>query len=472
MRVVYYEFNPIEYIKSTDWVKKGMPQLDIDQELTKIRDQKQSSNIGQIGDRPSWKNSKALEEKIQAMSKFNKIVQMSDMDVVFNVIWDPIIKQLILLNISGELDYKSTKQSNSTVNIMIPSFIDAVQTIDSLVQTTRAESMAIESVKPLQITGLYDRLSKEEDALKRQFTSRGQYVGTLDLQNLELRNFKVDSYDERLLSQIDEISKHHKELEISEITQDILSDYYDLSGVDIQYVHPVFDNSTWQPGCFGDKLIIQEDTTKGLASVVRLFKNIDYQEIDCTDMTLKHLDSLDYLFSGCEKVKTIKINNLYTENKKSMAWMFSGCKSLGTVENLDKFNFQNVETTEGMFSYCQSIKDMDVSFTDMRNNKNLSSMFQMCKNMEKLDMSNIQIAENANMECMLFNCQKLRELSLDHIKQEVVIKEPLMYTMLWGAAYPSRIDVTGSSAQIQALALKTLQTLKLDKKVMDKILIK
>ena len=28
---------------------------------------------------------------------------------VANVIWDPIIKQLILLNISGELDYKSTK---------------------------------------------------------------------------------------------------------------------------------------------------------------------------------------------------------------------------------------------------------------------------------------------------------------------------------------------------------------------------
>ena len=48
------------------------------------------------------------------------------MDIVFNVIWDPIIKQLILLNISGELDYKSTKQSDSTVNIMIPSFIDAI----------------------------------------------------------------------------------------------------------------------------------------------------------------------------------------------------------------------------------------------------------------------------------------------------------------------------------------------------------
>lgn len=99
-------------------------------------------------------------------------------------------------------------------------------------------------------------------------------------------------------------------------------------------------------------------------------------------------------------------------------------------------------------------------------------MFQMCKNLETLDMSNMQIAENASMGCMLFNCQKLQRLSLDHIKQEVIIKEPLMYTMLWGQAYPSRIDATGSSAQIQVLILKTLQALKLDNEKIDKILIK
>lgn len=441
-----------------------MPQLDIDQELKVIE--------SQVDNKQHWRNSKALEEKFRAMSKFNKVMQISNMDIVFNVIWDPIIKQLILLNISGELDYKSTKQSDNPVNIIIPSFIDAIQTIDSLVQTSRAESMTIESVEPLQITGLYDRLSKEEDTLKRQFPSRGQYVGTLDLQNLELRNLRIDSYDERFMNQIDEISKHHKELEISEITQDLLKNYYDLSGTDIQYVHPVFDNSTWRPGCFGDKLIVQEDTVKGLTSVARLFKRVDYQEIDCTDMTLKHLDSLAFLFSGCEKVKTIKINNLYTANKKSMAWMFDGCKSLKTIESLDNFDFQSVETTEGMFSFCESIKDMDASFTNMRHNKDLSSMFQMCKNLEKLDMSNMQIAEDATMDCMLFNCQKLKELSLDHIKQEVIVKEPLMYAMLQGEAYPTRVDATGSSAQIQALVLKTLQALKLDEEKIDKILIK
>ena len=188
-------------------------------------------------------------------------------------------------------------------------------------------------------------------------------------------------------------------------------------------------------------------------------------------MTLKHLESLESLFSGCAKVKTIKINNLYTANKKNMAWMFGGCKSLTTIENLEDFDFQSVETTKGMFSYCWSIKDMDVSFTNMSNNKNLSSMFQMCKNLENLDMSNMQIAENANMDSMLFNCQKLQKLSLDHIKQEVSIKEPLMCKMLQGKAYPSRIDVTGSSVQIRALILKTLQSLKLDEKVIDKILI-
>lgn len=433
-----------------------MPLVDIDQELKTIQAQKRN---------------KALEEKLQAMSKFNKVMQMSNMDIVFNVIWDPIIKQLILLNISGELDYKSTKQSDNTVDIIIPSFIDAIQTIDTLVQTTRAENIVIEQVKPLQITGLYNRLNKEEDVLKRPFVFRGQYVGTLDLQNLELRNLKVNSLDERLLNQIDKINKHCEELGISEVTRDVLLNYYTRSGEDVQYIHPIFYNSVWRPGCFGDKLIVQEDTTKGLTSVTKLFKEVDYQEIDCTDMTLKHLESLESLFSGCAKVETIKINNLYTANKKNMAWMFGGCKSLTTIESLEDFDFQSVETTEGMFSYCWSINDMDVRFTNMSNNKNLSSMFQMCKNLENLDMSNIQIAENASMDSMLFNCQKLQKLSLDHIKQEVSIKEPLMCKMLQGKAYPSRVDITGSSVQIRALILKTLQYLKLDEKIIDKILI-
>lgn len=56
-------------------------------------------------------------------------------------------------------------------------------------------------------------------------------------------------------------------------------------------------------------------------------------------MTLKHLESLESLFSGCAKVKAIKINNLYTKNKKNMAWMFGGCKSLTTIERLEDFDF-------------------------------------------------------------------------------------------------------------------------------------
>ena len=474
MRVNYYEFDPIPYIKSLDWIKKGMPQLNIDKELEIIQDQKREEQQSN-DDRAAWKNSKALEKKLQDMSKFNKVMSVDNSDITFNVIWDPIIQQLILLSISGELDTVRQGQDNDDIEITIPSFIDTIQTISCLVQTSRAQKIIIEQIQPLQMTGLYNRLSNESDALKRQFSARGQYVGTLDLQNLELKNLEISNIDKDLLKQIDEICKNHKMFGIMEITQTDILGYYKEASRDVQYVHPIFDNSILQAGCFGDKLIVQETTTKGLTSVTRLFKHVDYQEIDCTDMTLKHLQSLAFLFCGCDKVKTIKIHELYTQNKTSMAQMFSDCRSLTQIEWLDKFRYDSVETTEGMFYGCMSIEELDLGGTQMPHNKNMSAMFQMCKGLEKLALNNIKIADNCDMQSMLFNCNNLHKLYLDHINQEIQATEPLLvsrsYDMygnpdvgLWA------IDVQGSQAQIQHLVLRTLERLGYNQASINEIL--
>ena len=47
------------------------------------------------------------------------------------------------------------------------------------------------------------------------------------------------------------------------------------------------------------------------------------------------------MFSGCKKLKTLKIKNFGTSNVKYMNGMFSGCLGFTTI-NLNVFNTKNV----------------------------------------------------------------------------------------------------------------------------------
>ena len=67
--------------------------------------------------------------------------------------------------------------------------------------------------------------------------------------------------------------------------------------------------------------------------------------------------NMDWMFSTCASLQSLRINNFDTSNTYSIIGLFSGCKSLKSLD-ISSFDFSNVEDAENMFRYCDSLVDL------------------------------------------------------------------------------------------------------------------
>ena len=75
----------------------------------------------------------------------------------------------------------------------------------------------------------------------------------------------------------------------------------------------------------------------------------------------------------------------------------------------------SIETTENMFSNCDSIIEIDLSNFNTSHTTNMSSMFYNCSSLEKLTLSNLDTSQVCDMTYMFYNCASLIELNLNNI---------------------------------------------------------
>ena len=68
----------------------------------------------------------------------------------------------------------------------------------------------------------------------------------------------------------------------------------------------------------------------------------------------KLLNSTNYMFSYCNSLLSLDLSNFNTQNVINMESMFSDCKSLLSL-NLSSFNTQNVTNMQYMFFNCKSL---------------------------------------------------------------------------------------------------------------------
>ena len=73
-----------------------------------------------------------------------------------------------------------------------------------------------------------------------------------------------------------------------------------------------------------------------------------------------------------------------------MSLMFSYCESLKSLD-LSSFNTTNVNKMESMFRSCSLLKSLDLSSFDTTNVKNMDDMFLGCPSLKK---GNVKISKN------------------------------------------------------------------------------
>lgn len=148
--------------------------------------------------------------------------------------------------------------------------------------------------------------------------------------------------------------------------------------------------------------------------------NLDY--LNTNEMT-----KMSYMFYECPKLKTLDLYEFRFPNVKSTEYMFGGCTSL------EKLNFHYDLSTPSltqlgcMFSYCEKLKELDVSWLNTDNVTNFADLFHNCKSLKSLDLSYFNTENAIYMSSMFENCESLEVVNLSSFKTKKVTTMNAMF---------------------------------------------
>ncbi len=149
------------------------------------------------------------------------------------------------------------------------------------------------------------------------------------------------------------------------------------------------------------------------------------------------------MFAGCEKMTSLDFSKFSTGKVWNFAYMLSGCTTLESITWGNDFDTHYAEDFEGMFQGCGSLKQLDLSFFDMRSATNIQVMFNECAQLENLDFSSCARGHLDPIIAGLFrHCRNMKELKLN--PEFVFTSEELDNTSWGGYAFENvAADVDG-----------------------------
>ena len=96
----------------------------------------------------------------------------------------------------------------------------------------------------------------------------------------------------------------------------------------------------------------------------------------------KGIESMEYMFEGCENLININLTGLNTEKLKSVSGMFSSCTSLVSF-NLN-LNSSNLENISHLFSDCENLEEINIYNINTSNVIDMSGIFLNCPSLINL----------------------------------------------------------------------------------------
>jgi len=184
--------------------------------------------------------------------------------------------------------------------------------------------------------------------------------------------------------------------------------------------HPFFNKENY----IESELEIKDDNEniRIINSYEEWYKNHKWDEFKeeyCNEKEIKEnceirinneLIPFSYFYKFKNKGK-YKIKYLFKNNLKNTSYMFSYCESLTNI-NLSIFKTQNVTNMSGMFYKCYSLKNINLSNFNTQNVTDMSYMFHGCVSLININLSNFNIQNVTNMSYMFNFCESLTNINL------------------------------------------------------------
>ncbi|MBD5475689.1 MAG: BspA family leucine-rich repeat surface protein [Lachnospiraceae bacterium] len=161
-------------------------------------------------------------------------------------------------------------------------------------------------------------------------------------------------------------------------------------------------------------ILSAEINVKGMTNSSYMFtqcerlKSVDLRGLDTTNVT-----DMSRMFFKCESLTNLDLRNFNTRNVINMYNMFFGCDSLTSI-NVSSFNIENVVDMGGMFEGCESLTSLDISSFSIANatDINMGRMFEGCSSLTTLDLSSLDTANATDMGYMFEGCSSLTRLDV------------------------------------------------------------
>ena len=163
---------------------------------------------------------------------------------------------------------------------------------------------------------------------------------------------------------------------------------------------------------------------------------MDFMFCNCMSLISLNLSSFvinnvatEYFFYNCYALKTVNFNNNIYMFPYFADHMFSYCNSL-TELDLSNFIFLNSEDISYFLYECRSLISVKFPKIDVKRENfitNMESMFYGCSSLESLDLSNFDSSLVTNMKNMFYNCIKLTSINLDYFDTSSALEMESMF---------------------------------------------
>ena len=133
------------------------------------------------------------------------------------------------------------------------------------------------------------------------------------------------------------------------------------------------------------------------------------------NFNINKVTTMHSMFFKCSGLTSLDLSKWETNNLNNMECMFSGCTSLSNLLfTKDKFNTSKVTTLRCTFGECGALTNLDVSMFNTSNVTTMHGTFSRCSGLTSLDVSNFNTSKVTNMEYTFDYCSSLESIDLSN----------------------------------------------------------
>lgn len=147
------------------------------------------------------------------------------------------------------------------------------------------------------------------------------------------------------------------------------------------------------------------------------FRHLPLTELNSQSIDTSNITSMEGMFLWCDKIKELDLYNWNVSNVTNMYQLFGGCPSLKKL-NVSNWDTSKVVNMGNMFSTC-GFSELDISNWNTSNVTNMWAMFYDCKHLISLDFSKWDASKVTDMRQMFDKCKSLQTLIGTHTLEEV-----------------------------------------------------